>query len=215
MTEALALLAGYLLGAIPSAYWAGRLGRGIDLREHGSGNIGFTNAWRVLGPAWSIPVLIVDIGKGVLAVLLAMALAPDSIWAAVGAGLLAIIGHTFTIFLGFRGGGKGVATSAGVFLALMPIPFGITAAVFLAILFSTRLMSLASITGAITLVGAGGVLRLMDSSYQPEPLVFWTSVAAAILLIIKHHSNIKRLMQGDEPRMQFSSNASSEEETSE
>ncbi|MFB3785563.1 MAG: glycerol-3-phosphate 1-O-acyltransferase PlsY [bacterium] len=197
------LITAYLLGSIPSAYYAGKWIRGIDLRKHGSGNLGFTNAWRTLGFKISIPVLLVDIGKGVIAIGLTRWLCPGNELAAIAAGLAAILGHNWTVFLGFQGGGKGVAVSGGVFLALVPVPFLITLAVFLLVLGTTRYMSLASISGAGTLVAAGGILRVLQSPAAPSLEVLIFSVIAAVMLVARHTSNIKRLLNGTENRLSF------------
>jgi acyl phosphate:glycerol-3-phosphate acyltransferase len=121
MTEALQLLAAYLMGAIPFAYLAGRALRGIDIRRHGSGNVGATNVMRVLGKGPGAAVLALDMGKGALAAawLPGLAAPPLEAWPAV-LGLAAVLGHSYTCFLGFKGG-KGVATSAGVLLGLAPV----------------------------------------------------------------------------------------------
>lgn len=201
MNLLMALLIAYLLGSIPSAYYAGKWGKGIDLRTVGSGNLGFTNAWRNLGPKWSIPVLLFDIGKGAAAVLIAKALLPGMELLPIFCGLVAILGHSWTIFLGFKGGGKGVATSAGVFLALTPVPMLITAIVFLAVLYTTRYMSLASIAGALALVISGWMFRIFNIDAAPSLPVFLFSLAVAALIIIKHRSNIQRLLNGTEPKL--------------
>lgn len=202
MTIILALAIAYLLGSIPTAYWAGRLSKGIDLRQHGSGNLGFTNAWRLLGPAWSIPVLIIDIGKGALVVLIAWQFAPENEWLAAGAGLCAILGHTCTVFLGFRGGGKGVATSAGVFLILTPLALLAALVMLLALLYSVRIMSVASIGASLTLVISVLALRMLGSPmFSPSDASIGLSCAAAAFVIIKHHANIKRLLKGTEPKL--------------
>jgi glycerol-3-phosphate acyltransferase PlsY len=198
MNILLAIVIGYLLGSIPTAYLAGKWIKGIDLRHHGSGNLGFTNAWRQLGMKWSIPVLILDILKGVFAVLIAYALAPGSNLTAILAGMAAILGHNWTIFLRFKGGGKGVATSAGVFLALMPYPFLITLCVFLLLLYTTRIMSVASLGGAVALVASATLFRWFDWPGAPVDAVYIFSIIAAILIIAKHKSNIQRLIQGTE-----------------
>jgi glycerol-3-phosphate acyltransferase PlsY len=200
MSSMLALLIAYLLGSIPSAYYAGRWAKGIDLRQHGSGNLGFTNAWRLLGPRWSIPVLIFDLLKGVAAVWVAHALAPDHELLPIFTGLAAILGHNWTFFLGFRGGGKGVATSAGVFLALTPVPFLITLFVFVATLAVFRYVSLASILGALALVLSGGSFRLLGLDIAPPLPYFLFSLIVAFLIILKHQANIRRLIQGTEAK---------------
>ncbi len=201
MIYAISLILAYLLGAIPAAYYAGKWARGIDLRREGSGNVGFTNAWRVLGWKWSLPVLLVDIGKGFAAAALAWLLAADDQWLPILNGLLAILGHTWTVFLGFHGGGKGVATSAGVFMALLPLPFVIALGVFLAILALTRFMSVASITGAVTLFVSAGVLYMLNNEYAPTLQVLTFSFLVACFIVIKHHSNIRRLLKGAEPKL--------------
>lgn len=201
MEPFLILIFAYLFGAFPSAYYAGKWARGIDLRTVGSGNLGFTNAWRMLGPTWSIPVLLVDVLKGYLPVLLAHVLVPESVSLPILAGFVAIIGHTWTIFLGFKGGGKGVATSAGVFLALTPVPLLITLIVFLAVLVISRYMSLASVIGAVTLAISGSLLCLFESIYAPSWAELLFIFIAAALILYKHRSNMRRLIQGTEPKL--------------
>lgn len=191
----------YLLGAIPSAYYAGKWFKGIDLRTVGSGNVGFTNALRTLGVVYSIPVLIVDIAKGSIAVLLAAIFLPQSDWLPIANGLAAIIGHNWTIFLGFKGGGKGVATSAGVFLALAPVPFLNALIIFLLMLAVTRYVSLSSIMAALTLAVSSGVFILLKHDSAPTTEVFIFSIFVAFIIIVKHHSNIRRLIKGKEPKV--------------
>src|SRR5690606_29824527 len=141
-------LASYLIGSIPSSYLAGRLTRGIDLREHGSGNLGATNTFRVLGARVAAPVMVADMAKGfVPAALFAQWDRSDAWGWALLYGAAAILGHVFSIYLGFRGG-KGVATGAGVFLALSPVAVSFAIAAWLAVLFASRMVSLASIVAA-------------------------------------------------------------------
>jgi len=201
MRSILCLLIAYLLGSIPSAYLAGKWAMGIDLRQVGSGNLGFTNAWRNLGAKWSIPVLVIDILKGALAIGIARFAGTGSELLPILCGLAAIAGHTCTIFLGFKGGGKGVACSGGVFFALTPLSFLVTLAVFLLTLFWSRFVSLASMVGAVTLVAVGATLRGAHSGYAPSPEVFWFSVIAALLVIVRHSSNIRRLWSGTEAKL--------------
>ncbi len=192
------LIIAYVLGSFPTAYYAGKWIKGVDLRTVGSGNLGFTNAWRVLGPTKSVPVLLIDAIKGVPGILFAYQFYPQNDYLAIGAGLLAILGHSCSLFLGFRGGGKGVAVSIGVFLTLTPICFLAAFAVFLPTLLLTRYMSLASILGAITLVAAGTLFLIMDREIKPSPEIYGFMIFAALLVIIRHHSNIKRLLRGEE-----------------
>ncbi len=219
MNSLLAIVIAYMLGSVPSAYYAGKWIKGVDLRTAGSGNLGFTNALRVLGLKWSIPVLLFDVLKGAAAIFIAFQLTSFPInfvteisyeeaqykdYVIVFSGLVAIIGHNWTIFLGFKGGGKGVATSAGVFLALTPIPFFITLAVFLVILFSSRYMSLASILGAVTLAVSCYGLFFLDSTFAPNKVTLGFVFIAALLVIIRHTGNMKRLLAGTENKFSLS-----------
>lgn len=189
------LLAGilaYLIGSIPSGLILGKLFWHTDLREHGSRNIGATNAWRTLGKAPGIIIFLADSLKGQAGVLLGLSLVGTPLAAILG-GLLAIIGHSFSIFLRFRGG-KGVATSLGVLTMLMG---NVTLVVFLcwlAIVYTTRYVSLGSVVaGALTPILAAAF------SYPMEYIVF--SVIAAILVIVRHRENMKRLMNGTENKI--------------
>ena len=138
--EIATFVASYLFGATPFGYLAGRM-RGMDIRQHGSGNIGATNAFRVLGKPTGITVFVLDFLKGLLPVLIAGYLYPDSPFAALLAGIGAIVGHNFTFWLGFRGG-KGIATSAGVLLALLPIAMLVGLVVWFILFFATRLIDM-------------------------------------------------------------------------
>lgn len=187
------LLAAYLLGATPTSYLMGRLVRGIDLREHGSGNLGATNAFRVLGWKAALPVMFVDVAKGWFPTIFFPRWdgAPALEWA-LAYGAAAIVGHVFSAYVGFRGG-KGVATSAGVFLALAPwavligfIVWGITVTL-------TRIVSLASILAALVLPVAVFVTN------EP-PFEVGLSLALTAFVIYAHRANIRRLMAGEEAR---------------
>jgi len=192
VTQALLLVASYLLGAVPTSYIVGRVSRGIDLREHGSGNLGATNTFRVLGWRLALPVLIFDVFKGWLPTYLFPTLdAAAPVWA-YAYGIAAIVGHVYSVFVGFRGG-KGVATSTGVFLALAPAAVGVGLAIWLAIVFTTRIVSLASIVAALT-------LPLTVYALRGTTDVFWVSVGLAAFVIYAHRSNIKRLLKGEEHR---------------
>jgi acyl phosphate:glycerol-3-phosphate acyltransferase len=191
MDSLLAVLIGYLLGSCPFGYWAGRL-RGVDLRTAGSGNTGGTNAIRVLGPAYGVPALLLDIAKGSAAVLIASQLGGTG--TEVLAATAAILGHTFSVFLGFRGGGKAVATGAGAMLALAPEVTIPVAVVWVALALLTRYISVASMVSAVVVVV--GVI----ATGQPWPVIAFTLFGAG-LVIWRHRSNIARLRAGTENRL--------------
>ncbi|RME89640.1 MAG: glycerol-3-phosphate 1-O-acyltransferase [Verrucomicrobia bacterium] len=195
---AIALVAGYLLGSLPTGFLVAR-SRGIDLRTVGSGNIGATNAMRVLGKGPGLFVLLVDAAKGAVACLVGPWLAglvggdAGADWPRIAAGVGAILGHNFTCWLRFKGG-KGVATSAGVLLVLMPAALGICLAMWLAVVAASRIVSLASIAAAITLPVA---VWALDRSGPLQGV----ALALAVLAIHRHRSNIARLLRGEEPRI--------------
>ncbi len=194
----LALVLAYVIGSIPPGYIIGKLVRGIDLREHGSGNIGATNTLRVLGKPAGIAALILDVAKGLVAVtvlanIAASGRSPLTVpMMKVFLGIAAIAGHNWTVFLRFKGG-KGVATSAGVFLGIAWLPVLIAAAVFAAVALCTRIVSVGSMSAAITLPIAMCLLGA-------EQEFIWFGIVAAGLVLIRHSSNIKRLLQGKEHR---------------
>ena len=161
MEPAVALALSYLSGSIPFAAIAGKL-RGVDLRKQGSGNLGATNVFRVLGWKIGIAVFLLDALKGGLPVfyLPPRIVSPrDPVLWAIGCGIAAIAGHVRPLFLGLRRGGKGVATAAGVFFALAPIPMAITFAVFVGVVFATGYVSLGSMLSAIVLPARNGSVR--------------------------------------------------------
>ncbi len=197
MSIALWILAAYLLGATPTSYIAGRLrrGGGIDLREHGSKNLGATNVYRLLGWAYAIPVGLFDVAKGAVPVALfgrwAGGGGPD--WLPVTLGGAAVVGHMFSPYVRFRGG-KGVATAAGVFLALAPLAFAIAMPVWGLCLWLTGYVSLSSVVAALTFPLW---VRLTTDGAGPT---FWASVVLALLIVFAHRANIKRLLAGTENR---------------
>lgn len=197
----LVVILSYLLGSIPTSYIIGKLLKGIDLREHGSGNVGATNTFRVLGPVPGIIVLLVDILKGLIAVLfisrLAMGTSFSAEWVKVLCGIAAISGHDWTIFLKFKGG-RGVATSIGVFFGLVWQAIGIALVVGLVVIALSRYVSLGSISGAILFP----MLVAFLPFEWPLPY-FWLALLAALLVVIKHIPNIKRLIKGKENRLSF------------
>lgn len=187
-------LLAYLLGAIPFAYLAGRLKK-VDVRKQGSGNIGATNAFRLLGAKLGITVLVGDILKGVLAAGLANYFFGDwNGWGGVCGGLLAMAGHSWNPFFGFRPSGKGVATGCGVMLVLMPWVTLIAALIFAAVVYVSRYVSLGSVTAAV----AVAVCVLIFT--EPPAFRFFGLVAAAAI-IIRHRTNIQRLRNGTENRI--------------
>ncbi|HMJ59759.1 MAG TPA: glycerol-3-phosphate 1-O-acyltransferase PlsY [Gemmatimonadales bacterium] len=192
MSAALWMLASYLLGATPTSYIAGRLGRGIDLREHGSRNLGATNVYRILGWAYAIPVAIIDVAKGAIPVALFGRWANGPAWLPVTLGGAAVVGHMFSPYVRFRGG-KGVATAAGVFLALAPLAFAIALPVWGLCLWITGFVSLSSIVAALTFP----VWVRLTAGGGPT---FCASVVLALLIVVAHRPNIKRLIAGTENR---------------
>jgi len=197
---------GYLLGAIPFGYLAGRLFAGVDIRDHGSMNVGATNVVRVVGLKPGLLVLALDGLKGFLPALIARHVATpfdpplSPQLAAIIAGTAAILGHTFTVFLRLRGG-KGVATAAGVCLAVIPLPTAVALAVFTVVLAICRFVSLSSIVAAVALVLS--TFLLGSGKREIAEIVFVCALAA--LIIVRHHANIRRLLDGTESRLSFSS----------
>jgi glycerol-3-phosphate acyltransferase PlsY len=183
----------YLLGSIPTGLWLGQLWKGIDVREQGSGNLGATNVFRILGPGPGIITLLLDIAKGAAPVLAVLRHDPGNFALALMAGLCAIVGHTMSLFVKFRGG-KGVATSAGVFAALMPLSAAIAIGIFLISLAATRMVSASSILAALG-------LAVSSFFFAPDPRLAYPTCAVACLVIWKHRSNIQRILAGTESRM--------------
>lgn len=184
---------GYLIGSIPSSYIAGRMVCGIDLREHGSGNLGATNTFRVLGPRVAAPVMVADIVKGFVPAFLFIRWDNSELWSwALAYGAAAIVGHVFSIYMRFRGG-KGVATAAGVFLALSPVAVLFALLVWMGVLTASKMVSLASISAALTLIAA---LLITES----RPSVMALGIVVAVFVIYAHRSNIGRILRGEEHR---------------
>jgi len=192
-------LGAFLLGSLPHGLWVGRLARGIDIRDHGSGNLGATNVYRTLGPRLGLLVLFLDMAKGALAVLLVQRVLPEAssaAWVAAWSGVIgmfaALLGHMFSPFAQFRGG-KGVATAAGAWAMLTPAALGLALAAWIVVFFLSRIVSAASIAAAIIL--PIGVI-LFDPS-RPEVIL---SVITGALVLLRHHGNVRRLFRGDESR---------------
>jgi glycerol-3-phosphate acyltransferase PlsY len=192
MAEAVVIALSYLLGSVPFGYWITKI-KGVDIRRQGSGNIGFANVLRTAGPKYAIPTLLFDGGKGYLPVSAAFYLGLSE-QTAILAGLAAICGHNWSIFL--KGaGGKGVLTSCGVFLALSLIPTLCALGVFCAVLLLTRYISLSSTSAAISLP----CFILLISGIKTY--VFALSVIAATFVAIKHIPNFRRIKEGTEPKV--------------
>lgn len=192
----------YLLGSIPNSVWIGKMFYNIDVREFGSGNAGATNTFRVLGKRAGIPVLILDILKGTLAVALAYFSDFDRgsnefIDLQLGLGVAALIGHIFPVFAGFRGG-KGVATILGIVICILPLACACALGVFLLVLFSTRIVSLSSMVAGVSFP-----LFLNIALGNTNPILTVFSIIVAVLLIITHRKNIKRLLKNEESRVRL------------
>jgi glycerol-3-phosphate acyltransferase PlsY len=201
MNWLLILLISYLAGSLPSGYIVARA-RGIDIRQHGSSNIGTANVVRVMGKGWGYLVFLADFFKGFLAVkvgsLLASHLPGGIVAGGVIAGIACILGHNYPVWLGFHGG-KGIATSAGVVLALCPLLVMISLAiVWAAVFFISRYTSLASITSAAALPVA--ILAIIPKRGTDFWLLLAFSILIAALAIWRHRSNISRLLNGTENR---------------
>lgn len=211
MTYAIILVLSYLAGSIPGSVWVGKLLYGKDVRDYGSGNAGATNVFRVLG--WQAGVLssVVDLGKGLLAAGLIAGIvyepgaglgyqwSVDSVVRLV-AGLAAVFGHMYPVWAGFRGG-KGVNTAAGVLFALTPLTMLITLGVFVAVLFTSRYVSLASLTAAVAFPSTVAIRKYLFGieALDTSLLIFGALLAAGI--VFAHRANIQRLLSGTESRI--------------
>ena len=204
MITVLLILIAYVLGSIPNALWVGKTFKNIDVREHGSKNTGSTNAARVLGPKLGIFTLILDILKGALPTYLGIVLGADLLTRMTGIdkldiiviGMAAILGHTFSLFLKFKGG-KAVATTLGVFLVLVPYAILILLVVFFVIFGLTKYVSLASVISAVALP----IAVYFTTRHIPLTIL---GIIIGLLVIIRHKENIKRLINGTESKLSFS-----------
>lgn len=187
------LPAAYLLGAVPSSYLLARWMAGVDLREHGSKNLGATNLYRLLGWKAAIPAGAFDLAKGAVPALLAVRFGTGPSWWPLVVGVAAVVGHVYSPFVGFKGG-KGVATAAGVFLALAPASVGAAAVVWVGLLWLTGYMSVASMTGAVAFATATPLL------YPRDQVLTWTARIVCVFIVFTHRSNIRRLLAGTESR---------------
>jgi len=199
LPAALCLLAGYVVGACPWGLWLGRWFKGVDVRTLGSRNLGATNVYRSLGPGLGVATLVLDALKGALPVWLLPGWVPPGHPAeAAAAGLGAVMGHVWSFWVGFRGG-KGVATTAGVLLALAPIAFAVFLGVFVLTVWTTRFISLGSTLGALAFFAA-----LVALTPQPtrSPMV-WLGGALVVMIVWRHRENYRRLARGEERRFSW------------
>jgi len=190
------IVGSYLIGGLPFAYIVGRVAFKRDIREHGSGNVGATNVFRVFGPVPAAVVLVTDAVKGFAPVAIAALVGdPSSVdWLMVVSAMAAILGHSYSPYLGFSGG-KGVATAAGALLRLTPISVAILVVVFAVIVVLTRIVSIGSVTIAL------GYPITVAVFYGDRPVLLIFSVVAVALVLWRHRSNIRRIARGEEKRI--------------
>ena len=187
------LLLAYLIGATPTSYLAGKLGRGIDLREHGSKNLGATNVYRELGWRYAVPVALIDMAKGIVPVAILGPWSNGPGWFMVALGLAAVLGHMYSPYVRFKGG-KGVATAAGMFLALAPLAIVLSMLVWTATLWLSGYVSVASLAAAVPFP------LWVRLTVPRQPYTLCASVILALLIVYAHRANIRRLRDGTENR---------------
>jgi glycerol-3-phosphate acyltransferase PlsY len=187
------IVGAYLLGAIPTSYLVARAAAGTDLRAFGSKNLGATNLYRLLGWKAAVPVGLCDVLKGTVPVLLAQRFAVGPAWWPLAVGLAAVCGHVFSPFVGFKGG-KGVATAAGVFLALAPGSLGVAVVAWAIIVRLSGYVSLGSI------LAAGAFVASVPLLYPGRPATLWAALAVFAFIVFTHRANIRRLLAGTEAR---------------
>ena len=200
MITILLMILAYILGSVPNALWIGKVFKGIDIREHGSRNTGSTNAARVLGVKLGILTLILDVSKGLVPTLIAILLRVDFFqnltkilnFDYVLVGICAILGHVFSMFMNFKGG-KAVATTLGVFLILVPKAILFAAIVFFVVFAVSRYVSLSSVLAAIS-------LPIFIYFLYQQTIYVILGILIAILIVVKHRSNIERLKNGTESK---------------
>jgi glycerol-3-phosphate acyltransferase PlsY len=200
MTIAVLIVLAYLIGSIPTAVWVSKRVYGIDIREHGSGNAGATNTFRILGSKAGSAVMLIDMLKGFIAVKLSL-FSPYP-WTSepfvnlqIFLGLAAVLGHIFPIWAEFRGG-KGIATLFGMILGIQPLAAVSLVGVFLLMLFLTRYVSLSSISASIAFP-----LLILFIFHEPEVSYRLFAIATACLVVLTHHKNIGRLINGNENKV--------------
>lgn len=192
MIIAMMLIAAYLIGSIPTGLIIGKLFYNIDIRQHGSGNLGATNTFRILGKKAGIFVTIFDVLKGTIPALFPV-IFNQSVHPII-IGVAAVIGHVYPIYLKFKGG-KAVATSAGVILGTNPVLFLIIAVIFFTLLFTTKMVSLTSMLTSI--------VNFIGSLFFDDKILMGVSFIIMIVIIFRHKSNIERIINGSEPKINF------------
>jgi len=206
------LLASYLIGSIPSSLWMGKLYKGIDIRRYGSGNAGATNTFRILGWKAGVIVLLFDFAKGFVSTMVISQLAwsigsgpvSPAVWDVeiflkISCGIMAVLGHMYPVYASFDGG-KGAATAAGMLYGIEPLSISITVAVFLLVIYVSRYVSLGTIVASIIYpLSQLALTRYFGLEIDPSILVL--TAVLAVLIIVKHHQNIKRLVHGTENRI--------------
>jgi acyl phosphate:glycerol-3-phosphate acyltransferase len=200
ITAVLIPVVAYLLGSIPFGLLLAKLFSKADVRKEGSGNIGAANVVRVAGPLAGILTLVLDGAKGAAAVLLAERYSNDSATWMITAGLLAMVGHCFPVWLKFKGG-KGVATAAGMYLALCPPAFLGGLILFMLVVAFWRYVSLGSISAASAMPML--IYFLWAPHHAPPPVITFGALAVAMLIVYKHDANLQRLVEGTEPKFNF------------
>jgi glycerol-3-phosphate acyltransferase PlsY len=193
LNDVIAIIISYLLGSISFSYLAGKMLRGIDIRQHGSGNAGATNTLRVLGKGPGITVFLLDIFKGVLAVWLGGWVAADSLTLQILCGIAVIIGHNWPVFFNFKGG-KGIATTIGVMLTLSFWPVIIAGLIAVASIVVTRYVSLGSLLFA-------ALLPIWVAIMHGPQAVLWISLVVAVFAFVRHRTNIVKLLNGKENKL--------------
>ncbi len=206
------IIVGYLVGALPFSFIIARLWGVSDIRKTGSGNAGMTNVWRTIGAVPALIVFVLDVGKGALVVwwVSTLLLAIDHEIVMLTAGISAIFGHMFPVYLHFKGG-KGVNTALGVMLVLLPVDSLIAFAIFLLVVAVSKYISLGSISAAIAFA-VSVIVRYLSTNWEVHPIFVPAAVLLALIIIIAHRSNIKRLAEGNENRFRFSKSTDREVE---
>lgn len=208
------IILSYLIGSIPTSVWIGKLTKGVDIREHGSGNAGATNTFRVLGWKAGTVVSMIDLGKGFVAAFyisqigFALGEMPEVLWGVwnidstmrVIAGTAAVLGHMYPLYANFKGG-KGVITAAGMLYGIEPISISLAILIFLLVMFTSRYVSLASIIASISYPLFLILLRYAFAFDKIDGSLMVISSAIALFIVVKHHANIGRLLNGTENRV--------------